>query len=383
MDNLSNDIVKYKKGELTPGQMHALEKKALSDPFLAEALEGLENFSPELLATDISALNKKIISKNKKNLFTPLRMAAGVVLLLSSIFLIYHWIPKPETLALVTGKPKTESAIENSQSKNEVSAKELETEKDKNKVESETWKRGSKQKKSEPQPPFSNLQPQESSPKNPLPKTQQIELSQQNPAQSLASAEEHQANVEMAGDQKLNEAMEEEKKASGAKPIALDNKKESFALSRAQRSEQSPPKIQSNEAISGQEVSAEDASQLSEVVVTGFDNVKDDNAEPIIKLAEPLGGKKAYNKYLESKLQFPEEALKNKIKGKASIEFKVNKDGSLSDFRVIKKLGYGCEEEIIRLVKEGPKWIPTTEDSKPIESTARVQLRFDSAKAPR
>jgi TonB family protein len=125
----------------------------------------------------------------------------------------------------------------------------------------------------------------------------------------------------------------------------------------------------------------DDVTQLSEVVVTGFGLAKNENHEPIIILAEPIGGKKAYDKYLESSLKYPEEALKNKIKGKAGIEFKVNIDGSLSSFRVIKKLGYGCEEEIIRLVKEGPKWTPSKENNKPFESTVRVRLRFDPVKA--
>ena len=66
-----------------------------------------------------------------------------------------------------------------------------------------------------------------------------------------------------------------------------------------------------------------------------------------------------------------------------TIEFKVGLDGSPSNFRVIKKLGYGCEEEVIRLVKEGPAWTPSTEDNKPIESTIRIRLQFDPLKRGR
>jgi TonB family protein len=127
----------------------------------------------------------------------------------------------------------------------------------------------------------------------------------------------------------------------------------------------------------------DDLTQLSEVVVTGASSDNDDRSVSEKKLAEPTGGRKAYDSYLESNLKYPEEALKNKIKGKAGIEFKVGRDGRLSDFRVTKKLGYGCEEEIIRLVKAGPKWSPTTEEGRPIESIVKVRLRFDPAKAGR
>src|SRR6266581_638120 len=104
MSNLQDDIIKYRKGELGPKEMHALEKKALSDPFLAEALEGIENISSKDLSNDVEQLNKKILKGEKSVLFTPLRIAAGVILVAGSIFLFYQLTPKHETLALKTEK---------------------------------------------------------------------------------------------------------------------------------------------------------------------------------------------------------------------------------------------------------------------------------------
>src|SRR6478736_934138 len=115
MDNLSNDIIKYKKGELNPEQMHALEKKALADPFLAEALEGAENISAEEFAADISEIEKNILHKKnpaRTGIFTPLRIAAGVLLVASSIFIVYQFVPRAETIALKTEKPKPEKKKE-------------------------------------------------------------------------------------------------------------------------------------------------------------------------------------------------------------------------------------------------------------------------------
>ncbi len=52
-----------------------------------------------------------------------------------------------------------------------------------------------------------------------------------------------------------------------------------------------------------------DVSQLSEVVVTGYSPVKSDfDREPIVKLAEPEGGRRAYDKYLKNSLQYPQQA---------------------------------------------------------------------------
>ena len=47
MGDFENDIEKYRKGLLTEKEMHLLEKRALSDPFLADALEGAESIGSE------------------------------------------------------------------------------------------------------------------------------------------------------------------------------------------------------------------------------------------------------------------------------------------------------------------------------------------------
>src|SRR5712672_4784034 len=108
MGNLSDDIIKYKKGEMSSQEMHALEKKALVDPFLAEALEGLEGISSKVLTDEISILDNRV-TKRKKILFTPLRIAAGIGLLLGSVLFIYQLVPKPDTIALKMEKPKPEN----------------------------------------------------------------------------------------------------------------------------------------------------------------------------------------------------------------------------------------------------------------------------------
>ncbi|MFM7854073.1 MAG: carboxypeptidase-like regulatory domain-containing protein, partial [Flammeovirgaceae bacterium] len=81
MRNWNNDIEKYKKGELTAAEMHALEKQALSDPFLADALEGLEHISSQEFAGDVAQLKSAMrVEKKTTTWIWPLRIAAGVIL---------------------------------------------------------------------------------------------------------------------------------------------------------------------------------------------------------------------------------------------------------------------------------------------------------------
>jgi TonB family protein len=124
-----------------------------------------------------------------------------------------------------------------------------------------------------------------------------------------------------------------------------------------------------------------DLTQLSEVMVTGAADHYDSQNPPVVRLAEPAGGRKAYDKYLENSLRYPVEAITKKIKGRVTVKFTVRTDGALDEFSVIKSLGYGCDEEVLRLVKEGPSWSPTFEDNVPVESEVLVKVRFDPSKA--
>ncbi|MBS1680737.1 MAG: carboxypeptidase-like regulatory domain-containing protein [Bacteroidetes bacterium] len=116
MDNLSDDIIKYKKGLLSAKEMHALEKKALEDPFLAEALEGSDLIDSTDYEKDVDQLNSKITDKEKIR-FTPLRIAAGLILIASSVFLVYQLAPRKETIALKTETTTQQSPIEHNAEK--------------------------------------------------------------------------------------------------------------------------------------------------------------------------------------------------------------------------------------------------------------------------
>src|SRR5687768_9364805 len=98
MRSRKHDIEKYLRGELSPSEMHALEKEALSDPFLAEALEGIEHTGTDNFLYDLHKLNRSVHDrmrrKSRKNNKT-IRMwgwtsavAATILLVIVSGFLV-------------------------------------------------------------------------------------------------------------------------------------------------------------------------------------------------------------------------------------------------------------------------------------------------------
>jgi TonB family protein len=100
-------------------------------------------------------------------------------------------------------------------------------------------------------------------------------------------------------------------------------------------------------------------------------------ALPYISLdAEYPGGPDAFQKIISTNLKYPAGALKYNIEGNVKLKFKVLKDGSLSGFVVLDSLGYGCEEEAIRVVKLSRKWRPAIRSSRPIEFEQTISVFF-------
>ena len=119
----------------------------------------------------------------------------------------------------------------------------------------------------------------------------------------------------------------------------------------------------------------EDVSALSEVVVVGYGTSK--YAEPsTYKSASPIGGKSAYKKYLQKNIRYPKSAKDNNIEGRVKVIFYIEPNGTLTNFEVKKSLGHGCDEEAIRLIKEGPKWSAAERDSGAFRQKASVTIRF-------
>jgi TonB family protein len=126
---------------------------------------------------------------------------------------------------------------------------------------------------------------------------------------------------------------------------------------------------------------SEDLTQLSEIVVAGYGVSRTaDPAESTYDFAYPFGGRRAYKQYLEKSLQYPQDALLNNVEGRVTVTFSVETTGILSDFKVVKGIGSGCDEEVIRLIKSGPKWTPTKRDDVAEKSTIKVRMRFQLPK---
>ncbi|HKR07251.1 MAG TPA: energy transducer TonB [Bacteroidia bacterium] len=70
------------------------------------------------------------------------------------------------------------------------------------------------------------------------------------------------------------------------------------------------------------------------------------------------GGDAELKNYLQNNLKYPVEAKEKKIKGTVFVSFVVDKTGKVRDAKILRGVGYGCDEEVLRILSTMPDWIP-------------------------
>jgi len=88
------------------------------------------------------------------------------------------------------------------------------------------------------------------------------------------------------------------------------------------------------------------------------------------------GGDKALREFILNNLNYPEIARKTGITGTVYVQFVVEKDGSISDVKVVRGIGGGCDEEAVRVVKSMPKWKPGKQRGQPVRVYFTLPIEF-------
>lgn len=88
------------------------------------------------------------------------------------------------------------------------------------------------------------------------------------------------------------------------------------------------------------------------------------------------GGENERLNYFIDNIKYPEEAKKNKIQGTVFVSFVVNKDGSISDVKLLRGIGHGCDEEALRVVKMMPLWNPGKQNGKLVNVRYNLPIKY-------
>lgn len=88
------------------------------------------------------------------------------------------------------------------------------------------------------------------------------------------------------------------------------------------------------------------------------------------------GGEAALYKFLAENIKYPQMAKESGIQGRVFVTFVVERDGKVTDVRVLRGIGGGCDEEAIRVVKNMPKWAPGKQRGKSVRVQYNLPVKF-------
>lgn len=94
------------------------------------------------------------------------------------------------------------------------------------------------------------------------------------------------------------------------------------------------------------------------------------------KHPEFVGGSSKFYQYVGQEIRYPLEARKNDIEGTVNVQFIIEKDGSISDVKAIDGIGYGCDEEAIRVVQNAGTFQPGVQRGKPVQVRMTLPIEF-------
>ena len=348
-ENLDNGLFskaqleRYLRGGLSDEESHKLEKAALDDPFLSDALEGLEAAGPMESRAAFNELEEKLqtrINQNKRTTVGWWRYAAAAVILSVGSFSVFKLFDtNNETtggIALGEEQPNPTQQIINKE-REEPTSKDTSVSKD----------------REEPTPiedkpipaPFTAA----SKPKEEKPKLE---------APAVVKTPEPEV-VEVEGEAPND--FEEESKDEDNKDKTLGD------LQEAEYSES-----ENDEAIPGSNKTTRGGAKEAK----GQSSVNNASASKRFLImsgdAKPKGGNVAYERYLSENMKQLGGSRKLVV-----INFKVAKNGKLSQFEIEQGLGPEYDNHVIELLKNGPDWEPPKRGDNTIAGKMKVIFYFN------
>lgn len=142
------------------------------------------------------------------------------------------------------------------------------------------------------------------------------------------------------------------------------------------------------------EVVADDAN-VQESTIDNTDTDQDEEVQPIQvqvvvteKTDEPEifvvvedmpafpGGTAEMQRFIQENLEYPPLAQENGIQGKVMVEFIVDEQGKITNAKVVKGIGWGCDEAALKVVSKMPRWSPGKQRNKPVKVRFVLPIKF-------
>jgi hypothetical protein len=335
---------------MSVAEMHALEKAALDDPFLADALEGYAY--TQTPSADLASLQQRLQERiekkeEKRSLFyignSWMRTAALFILFAGAGWLVYQTLSTgPQDIATTQQAPESVPVATPENAKDSLA---VSTDAAANEAPVTTRQQPRKeQRQGKGVQQESMARKQTSDP----PPTMMLSI----PADDSSAIQGQVASQAMT----LREL-----------PVYDSARQKDVVVRKSEFTPAPLPDTIRNLDV----VLKRNEAALEEVVVMN----KRAKTAPVrrmnvtIDTLEPAGGWSRFDDYIANNLHAPEELQSKPRRGEVVLAFDVDKNGEPVNITVVKSLCVKCDEEAIRLLKEGPKW-------KKIKMKGKVTIRF-------
>jgi hypothetical protein len=349
----ADEILQYLRGELSHREQHALERKLETDPFEKEALEGLEKLEPGMAEEDILFLHgrlRKRLARRRRITYLSAAATVASLLIIGSVFIRVHdFNPRPEEGTLSEKElpfeapemKETEEPLPDAgnQMAGVPAAEEISTGPSSKKGSREAApERAVEDLRSEPIPPAGEaVVAVEATPVEPRPEAAPVEAAPVEAA-PVAAAPVEAAPVEAA-------------------PV-----------------EAAPRATAKGGATRKRMVSRDELAEPVEGQVTGVVIPAEEPRESPT-LARPAPGYEAFESYVEKNIRFPAEDTTT-LRAVVVLTFTVKANGAISDILPLRSPGPDFTEEAVRLLNEGPPWVPATDTSGATDELVRLRIVF-------
>ena len=118
------------------------------------------------------------------------------------------------------------------------------------------------------------------------------------------------------------------------------------------------------------------ANNVSAAVILNSPKTDDTPFDVVEQMPEFPGGQEALMKFLSESVKYPKEAFKDGVQGRVVVQFVVEKDGSISEVEVVKKVNEHLDAEAVRVVNAMPKWKPGKQKGENVRVKYTLPISF-------
>lgn len=92
---------------------------------------------------------------------------------------------------------------------------------------------------------------------------------------------------------------------------------------------------------------------------------------------EPPGGMKSFMEWIAKNYDYPQAAIEAGVNGQVQVSFVVERDGSLTDIKVVRDLKYGTGDAAVKLLSKAAKWSPGIQNGRPVRVAYTLPIRLN------